>query len=164
MSLGFLGDRTEQEVLTFTESLMTWWKNSGISAEQLKKNIIDTTARIEKDWRAANIPDLYNYELHSVYRTPEEQIETFKEDWQADPHTRHVFGQAADVHIFKDGKRIYDNEMKDFFNQYIAGKFLEYQKLYTWGFHTHWKTATKAIITAAGLALAGVLLYFIFKK
>jgi len=156
--------RTAQELKDFTASLMEWFKNSGISSEQLKKNIIDTTARIETDWRAANIPALYTYELYSVYRTPEEQIKTYADGWEADPHTRHIFGQAADIHIFNDGKRIYDAEMSDFFNQYIKGNFLEYQKLYTWGFHTHWKTATILKITAAGLALAGVLLYFIFKK
>jgi hypothetical protein len=158
------GSRTAEEIESFKQGIIAWLNTNPRTEAEIKDNVIKTAARINQDWSAAGIPADYTYEIYSAFRSPEDQTATFIQGWEAAIKSYHPLGQAADIHVFKNGSRIKGAEMKDFYNQYISGKFLEYTKLYDWGFHTHWTRDIAIKLTFAGIVLAAAILYIIFSK
>jgi hypothetical protein len=145
--------RTGQEIEKFKTAVYSWVQRNGLTPEQIEKNIEITKRRIYNDWQRAGIPNNYEYDLYSVYRSPVEQIQAFVDGWKAARESKHVLGKAGDIHIYKNGARLRGDQMAAFYNQYIKNRFLDFTLLYEWGFHTHWIGNGNGQGAAAGLGL-----------
>jgi hypothetical protein len=161
----FEGIRSPQEIAEFTSDVYDWVSRNALSDDRLAANIAKTERDIINDWHKAAIPPEYSFYIYSLYRSPVEQIQTFKDGWSAARESRHILGQAGDVHVLKNGVRIKGAEMRDFYEQYIKGKFLDFTLVYDWGFHTHWiGELTKAAKNPLVWLAVGAVIYFLLKE